>query len=361
MREQMPPSLMTQSLDYQLAILPGVSRTFALTIPQLPKALRTAITNAYLLCRIADTIEDDVNLSADEIAQFQGEFIRVLKAEGNLPRLVSELSPRLSPTTLAAERELITNMDKVVNVTRQFNPSKREVLIRCVEVMCDHMPGFQYLDKKQGLGSLKDMNHYCYAVAGVVGEMLTELFCNYSDEIALHSDELMRLAPSFGQGLQMTNILKDIWSDLESGTCWLPADVFSEAGYDLKKLSPDFNRERFAAAMEKLIAITHGHLKNALAYSLLIPSHETGIRKFLFWNVNMAISTIRKIAENPCYSSADEVKISRFELLRTILLTNAVIRSDNMLRLLFDRLGKGVPYDSIEQQFFEQAAGLSGF
>ena len=43
---------------YQDQILPHVSRTFALTIPQLPADLRTAVTCAYLLCRIADTIED---------------------------------------------------------------------------------------------------------------------------------------------------------------------------------------------------------------------------------------------------------------------------------------------------------------
>ena len=47
--------------DYQNRILPHVSRTFALTIPQLPPALRTPVTNAYLLCRIADTIEDEVD------------------------------------------------------------------------------------------------------------------------------------------------------------------------------------------------------------------------------------------------------------------------------------------------------------
>jgi len=41
---------------YQEAILPKVSRTFALTIPQLPPALRDVVANAYLLCRIADTI-----------------------------------------------------------------------------------------------------------------------------------------------------------------------------------------------------------------------------------------------------------------------------------------------------------------
>ena len=35
--------------NFQDQILPHVSRTFALTIPQLPMPLRTAVTNAYLL------------------------------------------------------------------------------------------------------------------------------------------------------------------------------------------------------------------------------------------------------------------------------------------------------------------------
>jgi farnesyl-diphosphate farnesyltransferase len=50
---------------YQARILPEVSRTFALTIPQLDVRLRTVIANAYLLCRIADTIEDEHALSGD--------------------------------------------------------------------------------------------------------------------------------------------------------------------------------------------------------------------------------------------------------------------------------------------------------
>jgi len=54
------------SADFQDRILPYVSRTFALTIPQLPQPLRTAVTNAYLLCRIADTIEDEPALPPAE-------------------------------------------------------------------------------------------------------------------------------------------------------------------------------------------------------------------------------------------------------------------------------------------------------
>ena len=53
-------------LQYQGYILPGVSRTFALTIPVLPGRLAEVVANAYLLCRLADTIEDDVGLENEQ-------------------------------------------------------------------------------------------------------------------------------------------------------------------------------------------------------------------------------------------------------------------------------------------------------
>ena len=64
-------------------------------------------------------------------------------------------------------------------------------------------------------------------MAGVVGEMLTELFCRYCPELEPQRERLTHLAVSFGQGLQMTNILKDIWDDRQAGACWLPRSVFN--------------------------------------------------------------------------------------------------------------------------------------
>ena len=42
-------------------ILPKTSRTFALNIPLLPRPLDHIVTTAYLICRVADTIEDEVD------------------------------------------------------------------------------------------------------------------------------------------------------------------------------------------------------------------------------------------------------------------------------------------------------------
>ena len=84
------------------------------------------------------------------------------------------------------------------------------------------MAEFQRHATAAGLNDLPHLDRYCYHVAGVVGEMLTELFCDYSAKINERRNELLPLAVSFGQGLQMTNILKDVWDDRQRGACWLP-------------------------------------------------------------------------------------------------------------------------------------------
>ncbi len=85
---------------YQDQILPHVSRTFALTIPQLPPALSIAVTCAYLLCRIADTIEDEPALSAPETLAFLQRFSAVVGGSGEPQALARDLEHRLSDRTL---------------------------------------------------------------------------------------------------------------------------------------------------------------------------------------------------------------------------------------------------------------------
>ncbi|MEE9142610.1 MAG: phytoene/squalene synthase family protein [Gammaproteobacteria bacterium] len=339
-------------LRYQDQILPGVSRTFALTIPQLPPGLREIVTNAYLLCRIADTVEDEAALSVEQKQQFHQRFLDVLDGNEDGKRFSADLYPLLSDKTIPDEKELIHNADTIVRVTLSATIRQRAALRRCVATMCHCMPRFQ---QRSGLGleDLREMDHYCYCVAGCVGEMLTELFCGHSDEIAKKHDALHRLSASFGQGLQMTNILKDTWDDLQHGFCWLPRQVFAEHGYDLHHLAPDTDRDNFVEGLEELIGVAHSHLRNALDYTLMIPAHETGIRRFCLWAIGLAILTLQRIHANPGYTSGQEIKVSRRTLKQVIVLSNTFARSNTMLRLLFFYAARGLPLTQISDTYFE--------
>ena len=105
----------------QEQLLPGVSRTFALTIPQLPDELRSVVTNGYLLCRIADTIEDDAKLTPEQKQHYHQQFISVLNDEVTAEDFAAELTPLLSDYTLPAERDLIHQTATVVRCMQRYN------------------------------------------------------------------------------------------------------------------------------------------------------------------------------------------------------------------------------------------------
>ena len=334
---------------YQERILPDVSRTFALTIPQLPIALRVPVTNAYLLCRIADTIEDEPALSPSETHAFMQRFMAALSGRGHPQTLCSELAGRLSERTLPAERELVSNMQRVMNVTAGLSEPQRAAIHRCVELMCYGMPRFQAIASLSGLPRLNDLNDYCYYVAGVVGDLLTDLFCEYSPLIESRRAGLSSLAVSFAQGLQMTNILKDIWEDRSHGACWLPQEIFSRHGVDLAHLAAEPYDPRFGSGMRDMVAVAHAHLENALEYTLLIPGRETGIRRFCLWAIGLAVLTLQKINAKPQFTAGVQVKVSRRAVAMTRILTDIALRNDWLLRALFVRAAKGLPLTRVDE------------
>lgn len=345
-RDPEPEPAAVSDNAFQDHLLQGVSRTFALTIPQLPPALTRTVGNAYLLCRIVDTIEDEPELDTARKRRFCERFTGVVAGAVAPEDFAAELHPLLSERTLPAERELIAETPLVMRINRGFNPARREAIEICVRIMAEGMAEFQEKRSAHGLERMVHLDRYCYHVAGVVGEMLTRLFCDYSPAIARNRDELMELSVSFGQGLQMTNILKDVWDDHERGACWLPREVFDASGFDLAQLQPGRYQPGFGAGLGRLIGVAHGHLKDALAYTLLIPPEETGIRNFCLWALGMAVLTLRKINRHRDFRSGREVKISRRSVKATILATRLTVGHDRMLRSLFYLAGHGLPRGS---------------
>lgn len=328
---------------YQDAILQDVSRTFALTIPQLPGNLRQVVGNAYLLCRIADTIEDDKELPAADKRRYAEQFIDVVAGRHDPQAFATELAAKLATETPAAEVDLVAQTAAVIRITHSFNLRQRAALERCVRIMAAGMARYQEAETLDGLQDQADMDQYCYYVAGVVGEMLTELFCDYSPAIDQHYDELMRLSVSFGQALQMTNILKDIWEDRRRGACWLPRDRFASHGITLSDVQPGQGGDGFAAALGELLGVARGHLHNALRYTLLLPRDETGMRKFCLWALGMAVLTLRKIEQRRDFRSGQEVKISRNSVKTTIFVTRLAVRHDKLLNGLFNLAVRRLP------------------
>jgi farnesyl-diphosphate farnesyltransferase len=276
-------------LAYQKAILGSVSRTFALTIPLLPPAIEAVVGNTYLLCRIVDTIEDAAELSPAEKQDLSKLFLEAVLGAIPVEAFVSPCLEALKNYSNINELDLIAHTPTVLRILHTFPDEDRAAIGRCVSIMSDGMSHFHGRQTQEGLRDLAEFEEYCYVVAGVVGELLTSIFSNYSPGFAKCIKGHEHLAIDFGQALQMTNILKDSPEDRARGVSWKPASM----------------------SQTELLKIAYEKLQDSMSYILLIPGNESGMRRFCFLAFGLAVMTLEKIAARKEFNNKSEVKLSR--------------------------------------------------
>ena len=322
------------TIEQQAVHLQKVSRTFALTIPLLPMPLADWVGNAYLLCRIVDTIEDDADLSIDLKQKHILSYLAALAGEIDSIAWSQGLHSLLSASTSEGERSLIADIPAVLGRLASFPDAVRDILIRGVGIMSQGMAAQQ---ECAVITQAADLDRYCYSVAGVVGELLTELFAVYSPLVATVKSTLSPLAVSFGEGLQLTNILKDVWEDASRGVCWLPLCQSEAESFAACSLSQQRH------LLDVHLALAHGHLRDALTFTLQLPKHEQGLRQFCLWAIGMALLTLRRIHTIPDFRHSSQVKISRHQVKSVIVWSKILGRFDTPLELYFRWLGRGLP------------------
>ena len=224
------------------ALLERTSRTFALSIPLLPEPTRRQVAVAYLLFRIADTFEDAELWEPARRRAALSDFASLLDSAD------AETAERLAREWAAAppcEHEgylwLLRETPSVLEDYRGLPAEAREIVRVHVRRSARGMSDFVERMSPEGdlrLTDLGDLRRYCYAVAGIVGEMLTELFLLGHEGLQAIGAYLRERAGRFGEGLQLVNILKDSSSDLRSGRRYVPPEadpkeVFALARADL--------------------------------------------------------------------------------------------------------------------------------
>jgi farnesyl-diphosphate farnesyltransferase len=213
-------------------LLQQTSRTFALTIPYLDEPTRCEVTVAYLLFRVADTIEDATGLERGEKLAELDRFARLL-ARPDLAE-AARLGERWRahpPTAHAGYAELMRELPAIFEAAAGLDPAAWRLIAAHTARTTQRMAAFvaRTGDSGMALRDLDDLRAYCYAVAGIVGEMLTELFLHARPSLAAAAADLRRDASSFGEALQLVNILKDSADDAGEGRHFLPAGVAREA------------------------------------------------------------------------------------------------------------------------------------
>ena len=282
----LPPSkdhaVTTADVDFRM-LLRRTSRTFELSIPLLPEPHCRRLTLAYLLFRVADTLEDAEGKPREERLAALTELDDLLsEPNADFAEALSQKWVRWKPSENEGYLELLEAFPALLEAIMSLDDSCRGIVIHHTRRTIAGMSQFVAQSGDDGslrLASMQALCDYCYAVAGIVGEMITDLFLDHSSNLASVAETLREHAAAFGEGLQLVNILKDAADDARFGRCYLPSgvnrdDVFHQAHADLDQAEVWIAALETAGADAGLIAF--GKLPVRLARVTLATVQERG-------------------------------------------------------------------------------------
>jgi phytoene synthase len=188
--------------------------SFYYSFLMLPPRKRGAIVAVWDFCRAVDDAVDEVVPEAE----WQGGLTpeAVARAQASLGMWRSEVQ------AMFAGGEPSTEQARALKpVAREFGLPREpfETLIDGVEMDLEHA---RY-------ATFADLTTYCRKVASTVGLICVEIF-GYRDP------GTRDYAVSLGMALQLTNIIRDVATDLRRGRVYLPAEDLSRFGVSVEDL-----------------------------------------------------------------------------------------------------------------------------
>jgi farnesyl-diphosphate farnesyltransferase len=324
--------------DFCRDILAAVSRTFAVGIRLLPGDLRATVGVAYLLCRIADTIEDAPELAADQKAALLDELAECFDDASRVAEFVTRAA--IVPGD-AAHRRLLHNTGLVFESYTRLTERSRTHVRHWVREMITGMRKF-ILAYPNGIRiqSLDEYKEYCYYAAGTVGYLLTDLWHEHAPSIGRRRYEILRArSRAFAEALQTVNILKDVARDAEhENAIFIPEQLLREVGSTHAMILSADRVEQNRAALGQLVQLAWRDLDQATAYLLDIPRRAPSIRLFCALPLLFAHATLRDLTRTPgALARREVVKISRAEVKAITLLSRLLVYSNGLLGWLVAR------------------------
>lgn len=328
----------TGDIAWCFTVLPRVSRTFALNIRLLGPDLRLPVCVAYLLCRVADTLEDAWPGPAADVRARFGLLRRALAGDGSAAqRLAAEAAALKGGRD---DHRVVAELPRLLRARDTLSAHEQLALAEALEVMTAGMCRYAARSAERGesvpyLDTEAELHDYCWVVAGCVGVMLTRLFEPLARDGSTASEARLALAPVVGEALQLTNILLDWPRDLRRGRCYLPAEWLAEAGVTPAELVQR-DRPEVRALSARLEALARAALARVPDYLERVPARALRYRVFCLWPALWALASLRHARRDPDFPwGARRPRLPRTRLFGTALVSLPVIHSHRGVRRLF--------------------------
>lgn len=205
------------------------SSSFYQAFRGLPSPRREAVYVIYAFCRMIDDSVDEPENAPYSIGELQEKFLHLKQAQGHF--------------IWSALRWLFAAYPQL-----DQGPFLRQMEGQRSDLILTHYT------------SLEELEHYCYLVAGTVGEMLLPVLRDTMDS------EVTAAGIAIGKGMQIVNIIRDVGEDVQRGRRYIPLELMHRHGYTQQQLEQGVKNEAWVALLSELQDIASQWLKQGLAY-----------------------------------------------------------------------------------------------
>jgi farnesyl-diphosphate farnesyltransferase len=302
------------------AMLPRVSRTFAINIRLLSGSFGEAVRVAYLLCRASDTLEDAWPGDPANIGRRFDRFVAAVNGD----RAAGEDLAREAAHANRADLEPIVGLPRVLRVHGSLEAPDRAAIHDALCVMADGMRKYAIRDAERArdrraavpyLDDTEELLDYCYVVAGCVGVMLTRMFNRRASTDRSIEARRLELAPRVGEALQLTNIVLDWPTDLERGRCHVPARWLADLDLAPAQLA-EVGRPGVRELALRLDRLARESIARVPDYLDLVPARHLRYRLFCLWPASWARASLDRAWRDSRFPSGNRPKLSRRDLWR---------------------------------------------
>ncbi|WP_254271769.1 phytoene/squalene synthase family protein [Haloarcula marina] len=295
-----------------------VSRTFSLTIAELDEPMARDICVGYLLCRVADTVEDAGHIPPAAQADLLRLYSRVLDpATDASVRAFDEAAAEWLPETRSADWEVVANAARAVGVFRSLETQSLDAIRGPVRELVDGMAMFvdRYADEGGlRIRTLDELEEYCWYAAGTVGTLVTGLVA--PDATDAQREQMEDNARAFALLLQLVNVAKDAATDIEEeNNVYLPLELLEEQGLDHDDVGDTNRVDALVPVIERVTDRAESYLDGAQRWLDAMP--ETRGNTLSAWAIPflLAVGTIRELRARPAdVIEEGNVKITREEV-----------------------------------------------
>lgn len=314
----------------------SVSRTFALSIELLEEPVSSWVCTGYLLCRIADTVEDDPSIPPRERARLLELYDATLDPDDptSVDDFLAAVAPH-RPTEGGPDWAVVDETGRVFAVFQSFDPTVRDAMREVVREMSTGMA--EFLREYAGSGGLRletvaELEEYCWYVAGTVGKLFSNLLAVYGAGTEPDPAD----AREFALLLQLVNIAKDVRDDYETeNNVYLPGEWLREEGIDHASVVNADNADAAARVVRRLTDRAAGYAPGARRYLDSVPDDEAGLLGAAALPYLLALATIRELdgRARAAVTQRQAVKIDRDEVEALYAVADRGLDHDDVDRL----------------------------